>query len=1080
MNTQKSYKDAYRILAACMIFFSFSLSAAKSWAKIDKTSRPIPAWPLIYHKETDQRADTEVLWPIFHYEKEDSWSRFALRPLIFSTESDPQKDYRKTSFVWPLSTYKREGNARNFHIFPLYWHGDNPYNTYNVVFPIYWNLVGPGYSHKHFWPLYGASKTQDSVEHSSLYPFVRYKKNFATNEVNMDAFWPLINYRKNERSVSHRLLPLYLYQRDKEDSVGYFLTYFWKMNQDSRQKGFLPLWYHSQSDQHRTDLLFPLYFNKTAPGENIRFITPLYSKWDSLNSSVQMLLPLWYSSKGANHKSDLLLPFYYNHESPEKYRQFITPFYTKWGEGNSSGQALLPLWYSSNSPQHNTNLLFPLFYNKITPEGRTRFITPLYGQWDKADSSTKTLLPLWLSSRSSNKSTDLLFPLYYNKSTPKSRTRFITPLYSSWQTNNSLFRTLLPLYYDYQKEDYKFQMALPLLYRYHNGPLTFSSFFPLYYHSENTAKDSEFTYYFPLYGSYKRGDYFTRHLFLFPFYASVNDEANQFKSWDLLWPLFHYEQTPDSLAKRALPIYWRTKDGDRELTVGFPLYWHYKNAEVDSKHFLPLYGSHSRGDWYKKKYVLGPVYMKTSDKTKELTRQDILFPLASNIKEGENQKSWIFPFYYKKKSPNESVTLGSLALLPPYYLNKKDGNKQTFHIFPFYGESSEGDWYTKTSLLGALYTSTKDKRKDLSRQDALFSLFSKSREGDRHRSWLAPFYYHSEQPCQSKTMASLALLPPYYINLKSPNKSTFHVWPFYGEQTDGAYKEHSILWPLTNFGSDPETQTSKSWVLPFYYKHKDQGSDLALGSLALLPPYYINKKAPNQQTTHLWPFYGYKEDNSYREHNFLWPLAGFGSDPENDLEKSHVLLYSHNRKGNQETTSILPIWLHEKDGDKTFDLSLFLHMYEHDPKQYTKLSMLWLVPIVELSLFNLELRPQKTKHRLFPFYSYQSNQITEEKDFSFLWPLISHEKKGDTITNTGFLWQVVSYKQKNAENKDFRVLWRFIRKSKAPTSSTFEINPLFYSEKDEKKGTYWAILGGLIGAETTPLGEKNYRFLWVL
>jgi len=45
--------------------------------------------------------------------------------------------------------------------------------------------------------------------------------------------------------------------------------------------------------------------------------------------------------------------------------------------------------------------------------------------------------------------------------------------------------------------------------------------------------------------------------------------------------------------------------------------------------------------------------------------------------------------------------------------------------------------------------------------------------------------------------------------------------------------------------------------------------------------------------------------------------------------------------------------------------------------------------------------------------------------------------------------------------------------------SSIEFNPFYYYETEEGKGSYWAILGGLFGVETTPEEKKRVRVFWI-
>lgn len=745
-------------------------------SRAEEISRPITLWPLVYHEADQEHAETEIIWPLLHYERKKTWTRYALRPIIFSTEKDPVKDYRKTSVLWPLSIYKREGPELSFHMFPLYWYKKAPERHYNVLFPVYWDIKSKDRSYFHIWPLFGVNRRGEYfTEYSTLYPFLRYGSDSVSGETDINAPWPLINYHRKGDYLTHRFLPVYWYEGEPEKSRGFALLYFWNNGTDSVSRGIFPLWFSQRGGDRSTDLVFPLYFNRETPQERLRFITPLY-----------------FSNKNADSSTDLFFPLYLRHESP-------------------------------------------------TYETKTTFFLPVYFANERRNAETTIVLPLYFKNR-----------------------------------------------YD---------------------AYTFTTLFPLYYHSEDTQEKTEMTYYFPVYGTYKRGDTVSRHYILFPLYARARDEGLQLESFDLLWPLVHYESSPTTGSMRILPLYWHDRTPTHEFTVGFPLYW-----DITS------------------------------------------------------------------------------------------GEKSYFHVVPFYGIHTEGDWYVKRFFIGPLFMDTRDSRAGLSEQDALFFLYSRRQEGEKKRSWL----------------------------------------------------------------------------IPFYLSRSDPGSEFTYGAMFLfLPPYYLKNRHDDYDLFHVWPFYGYNRDGSYSERDFIWPLFRFGNDPEKDESMTHVLLYYHKRTKEDSLTTLVPLWLQRKKGSSTLDATPFLHWHEHDAaKDTTDLSFLWLVP-PKISLIRYHHEPDIVSHAFFPLYSYSRNSGTGALDWSFIWPLFSYSSHGEFEQETGFLWKVVYFERKDAETSEFRFLWRFIRRSTTATSYTFEFNPFYYYDEEKGKGSYWAVLGGLIGMETTAEQKKKLRLFWI-
>jgi hypothetical protein len=763
------------------------MSALAGPAQAEEISRPITAWPILFHKADEHHAETDVLWPVYHFERNETWSKHSVGGILFTTQADPAKDFRKTSVLWPISTYERTGPKLWFHIFPLYWYKSEPGYRHNVIFPVYWDIERKDSSAFHVWPLFGVNRKGETfAEYSTIYPFFRSGRDSASGEVDVHFPWPLINYHHKGDYLSHRIIPLYWYEGSGETSQGFATLYFWKSSPDRTARGFFPLWYSSRAAEEKIDLVFPLYFNRETPGSRLRLITP-----------------------------------------------FI------------------------------------------------------------------------VSRKTAGESMHLVFPLYYHSESPKTRTSMITPLFFTRRSGEGGFTMLLPVYFDYQTQNTGVTIGLPVYGGYRSGTFTFRTIFPVYYHSEDSALRSEFTYYFPLYGSYRRGETVSRHFVLFPLYSQLHDEELQLSAWDVLWPLFHYETSPDTLSVHALPLYWHSSAPGRSFTMGFPVYWSLSAGEENTRLVLPFYGVHRKGEWYR-----------------------------------------------------------------------------------------------LSSFLGPLYLNLRDDHAGLSQQSALFWLYNRRIKGDEERAWFIPLYYHHRD---ADSLLTLWLAPPY-VHMKRQDREWLHFWPFFGKVKNGTYTEYSTLWPLIRYGSDPEK----------------------------------------------------------------------------DRSMVHVLLFYRARQGETSDTVFFPLWYHHGSPEKTRDASLFLHWYERDrTKDKTRLTFLWLVPGTDVALIRYRREGDEVRHAVFPLYTYSSNEKTDAMGLSFLWPLFSYEKKGESQSDTDVLWKVISYERKDAETSEFRFLWRFIRKSTTKTSSTFEFNPFFYTESEEGKGSYWAILGGLFGVETLPDQRKKVRLLWI-
>jgi hypothetical protein len=951
-------RSLHRLIIIGWLLLACARPAVAS-AEADALHRTIPAWPIVYYRAEGDVVKTDILFSLIYYERQKSLIRYSLRPFLFSTEGDPEKDYRKTSLLWSLAAYTRTGPDLNFHLFPLYWYGRTPTSSYQILAPLYWSRHSSNASHTvffplywqgdngpdsylHLWPFFGMNRRGDDfVRYSTLYPLFQYSLDRTREETTVTAFWPLYRLSFNPQGVSHYLFPLYWYRYDADRSTGLVLTYYWHDEPTRTARALFPLWYRLRGERTAADLLVPFYYRRVERDSRLMMVTPFYLQRTTPDSRLDLIFPL--------------------------FARYHTP--------NGSVMFIIPTWLSSTNEHGHFSMLLPLYLHSRTNDS-SLLLTPLYISSVTPQTATRMVLPVFFDSRSGQAATRMILPFYLSVRSEQSRLRFITPLFLHYRTADSLL-----------------QLGLPIYLRFEAGPSSFTTLFPLYFHARDDTQHSATTYYFPFYGHYQRGDAVSRHFLLFPLYSQLRDDGLQLHAWDILWPLWHYETTPTTTAFRLLPLFWHTRTPDSRTTIGFPLYWSFASGDRSTWHLVPLYGVHTRGDWYAKRFILGPTMMTTRDDRADLHRWDLLFGLSSFMRQGETTRDWIFPLYYHRHDPSSNTTVGF-----PLYWSFRGGDRLSFHLIPFYGVRTVGDRYTQRYVLGPLFIQTRDADRSLSRIDLLF--------------------------------------------------------PF-------------VRWET---GKDSAT----AWVLPLFYRRHDPSSHTTIGF-----PLYWSLASGNDSSLFLFPVYGQFRHGSYREYAPLWPLFRFGSDPVNQTSTIQALLFYHQREPADTVTTFFPLWWHVTTPRSITDGSLLLHAYEHDTgTNTTRLSLLGLMPL-PVSLVRFEQSPSLHKQLVFPLYSYERNDQTDTLHWSVLWPLFSYSSRGETARQSAFLWQLFTYERKDAQTSDFRLLWRFIRHEKTATSSTYEFNPLFYYETNEEHGSFWAILGGLIGRETSPDGKSRMRWLWV-
>jgi hypothetical protein len=645
---------------------------------------------------------------------------------------------------------------------------------------------------------------------------------------------------------------------------------------------------------------------------------------------------------------------------------------------------------------------------------------------------------------------------------------------------------------------------------------------PLYW--SFASGENSYWHLIPFYGIHREGDWYRKTFVFGPLFMDTRDSRAGLSQQDALLWLYSRRVEREKKLSWLFPVYYHRSDADSLLTLALPVlpYYHHREPDREKLSIIPVY-SMRREKTYTEHASFWPLIRFGRDPEHDIALDQFLlyyhkrekdnsfatvFPLFWSTAEGAKKQQLLIPLYYHHEDADSLLTLA-----PLYYHRREDGTN-TLYFWPFYRWHEQGS-YQEHAFLWPLIRFGRDPERDIELDQFLlyyhkreransfttvFPLYGRKVEGPEKKTWLIPLYY------SQRDADSLLTLAPLYYHRKEPGSDSLHLWPLFSRHEQGSYREYGTLYPLIRFGRDPEREIAleqfllyyhkreransfttvfplygrkvegpekKTWLIPLYYSQSDADS------LLTLAPLYYHRREPGMNTLYVWPFYRWHEEGAYQEHAFLWPLIRFGRDPVQDVELDQFLLYYHTRERTASFSTFFPVWWHQEKDENRRDLTLFLHWYERDAvRDETELSVLWLVP-QKISLFHYNRRGAVVQHRLFPLYSYSSDRDRDAMSWSVLWLLFSYSSEGEFVQQTGFLWKVISYERKDAETSDFRFLWRVIRKSGTATSSIFEFNPFYYYESEEETGTYWAILGGLIGVETTPENKKKFRLFWV-
>jgi len=244
----------------------------------------------------------------------------------------------------------------------------------------------------------------------------------------------------------------------------------------------------------------------------------------------------------------------------------------------------------------------------------------------------------------------------------------------------------------------------------------------------------------------------------------------------------------------------------------------------------------------------------------------------------------------------------------PFYERMDATNEMSFlAVRPFYShvdDPSTERW--RKDYLWPLYTQKGFKEEQYRR--FLFFGYSQdfSKDDDRHRTWVLPFYYqgvdaHGEGyfavfpfggtiheflgrdkitfaafplfgKSQVNDVQTTTVFWPIYSRSHGEKVDRLRVWPLYGQsELKGEFQKKLVLWPMyTSVKYTNERNPGGGFVLlPFYGQIKTERAD----NYWLVPPFFRYMTSEEQWIVHApWPFIQMADGEMYKR--IVWPFYG--------------------------------------------------------------------------------------------------------------------------------------------------------------------------------------------------------------
>jgi hypothetical protein len=1073
-------------------------------------------WPLAHFEGGKKRSSGRIVPFLFYGESPER--SYAVVPPVYFYHLRKGESGTRVLFPFYWDHWEETGDrARQQVIFPFYgrfeWPGEKGLNRLETLFPIYWKYRGKT-SADVLFPLYWDFRGTEARTRLLLPFWLQHKEKGARTEVlfpfyfghrgktSADVLFPLYWDFRGAEERTRFILPLWFERKEKGYKAEILFPFYWNFGKTEGADRTLtvPPFYFLKEEldgASGVQAVTPFFWNWWNPEAKGWVLLPLYGRHRGKDLRLDTVLPpLIWSTRAGGTKGFIVAPFWwqFKNEGEGRFFRSFFPLYWDWKEGHQGarGTVLIPFYTRITTAKGEKGIvvlppylnawsgktswtLLPPFYAEVrnrVDQWKWRSVLPPFYWWVRGRGYETDFLPPWWRTTNHLRKTTAqgFFPLYWDWRNDRKRTHtsLLLPFYADVDTGSRGERFFVsPLVWGYSNREKASHLegVFPLYwdFSWKGGKEKFSSLFPFVWRFKNPEWSAD--YVFPFWGRYSKADGYRKDFFLFPL-ASVEREPKKGRfGFDVLWPLFAYHDTPDSLSWRALPfwLHHQRKSDGRKVDFILPFVCTMRARDYHYRHVFPFYfdyldkrgGPGKRSGWSS---VLGPLWMHTFDERRALSRDDVLWPLFTVRRRGDALGVSLRPLFYHTAEKGAS---GTVCL--PFLFHRQDAKGSDTAVPPLFWQQIREE---RTSRL------------------------------------ILPLYFEDSGPKDGTR-----ILFPFHWNFWSRNRSHIHWWPFVGfdrkENLEGkAWRQTSFLYPFFRFETDDRTgrevkvhapwplvryrhrvpsgdftfqglpfvyawgkrgkgdlvgllppmwwhwtKTERTLLLPFYYHHRNQKTDRTEN---VVFPFLWSFESPRTSTFHLWPLFGrrIRNDDAGKmeslEVSAGWPLLfNYRRNVPKDRTKLDVLwpLFAYSREPEAVHTRLLPLWWYEAD-EKRETLVAPLSLYNRRGKSWD-LSVLF-------PLFHMG-RYEKNRARqldvLWPLFSvYQG----EDGPHPRLLPLWWYDRFGKRET----LLAPLSLYSRRGSDRDLALLFPLFHYGEYPSQKAWKINlvwPLFSASKTRNR-----------------------------
>ncbi len=431
---------------------------------------------------------------------------------------------------------------------------------------------------------------------------------------------------------------------------------------------------------------------------------------------------------------------------------------------------------------------------------------------------------------------------------------------------------------------------------------------------------------------------------LTPLWFHRLDEHGELLEMDALWPIVHYERTPEGGDDfRIRPLYRRVTEPEAEVVEHqflWPLGRVRSDPQESSQRLFPLWSWRSREnqdgqrdvDWY----ALFPLLWGGGNERGDEDYFAFL-PFYADIPQFlayDRFRAFLFPCYVALDKEGHHHTLLLWPLIG--FSDCAEGGHDWFRVLPFYGHDIDPGRHDRRFLLWPFFswgTENQDAADPMSTFWfwPFFGIKSARESGGLAVLWpmFEENWFTKEAPDRPSTHAfRLNVLWPlfhYFESSIEDHLTQWWLWPFVGHAHSDDQDSWSFLWPLIWWRryDDPGSHTAQEWVLPLFWHVRQDFTDGSSDDFAKLWPFVhrtVHRDAEGRRTGGDWSLLspmpwrnlnglGYEES-----YGFLWQLA-VGRQRAADDHSVDVLgrAYTRRTRGDRTTASVPFLFNYESD-----------------------------------------------------------------------------------------------------------------------------------------------------------------------